>query len=56
MGHQIGIFAFMGFQTRIYPDQQPISVSFWLLMQIAMVLGFGAQNWWLIRRGIKEKM
>jgi Domain of unknown function (DUF4396) len=59
LAYQIGMFAFMGFQSRVYPDQQPISLSFWLLMQIAMVLGFATTypvNWWLIRRGIKEKM
>jgi Domain of unknown function (DUF4396) len=59
LAYQIGMFAFMGFQSWVYPDQQPTSLSFWLLMQIAMVLGFATTypvNWWLIRRGIKEKM
>lgn len=59
LAYQLGMFAFMGFQSRVYPDQQPTSLSFWLLMQIAMVLGFATTypvNWWLIRRGIKEKM
>jgi len=59
LAYQLGMFAFMGFQSRVYPDQQPTSLSFWLLMQIAMVLGFATTkpvNWWLIRCGIKEKM
>jgi hypothetical protein len=32
---------------------------FWLMMQIAMLLGFLTSypvNWWLLRKGIKEKM
>ena len=30
LAYQIGMFAFMGFQSRVYPDQRPISLSFWL--------------------------
>lgn len=41
---------------RIAPVDSP---EFWLLMQLAMLAGFATSypvNWWLIRRGIKEKM
>ncbi|WP_226582812.1 DUF4396 domain-containing protein [Acuticoccus sediminis] len=35
------------------------SVEFWFMMQLAMLCGFATSypvNWWLIRRGIKERM
>jgi hypothetical protein len=35
------------------------TAEFWFAMQFAMLAGFLASypaNWWLIRRGIKEKM
>ena len=46
-------FAIFG---RDLPKSSPV---FWFMMQIAMFLGFATAypvNWWLIRRGIKEKM
>ena len=36
-----------------------VEPEFWLLMQLAMVVGFATAypvNWLLIRRGLKEKM
>ena len=33
--------------------------EFWFAMQIAMLAGFATAfptNWWLIRKGLKEKM
>jgi hypothetical protein len=35
------------------------SFEFWFMMQIAMIVGFMTSypaNWWLIKRGLKEKM
>lgn len=62
---QIGMYGYMalayfvifrtGFGTRLEADR----VAFWFMMQIAMICGFATAypvNWWLIRRGIKEKM
>jgi hypothetical protein len=59
VAYEIGMFAWMAFRTWLYPELEPTSLSYWLMMQIAMVLGFATTypvNWWLIRRGIKEKM
>ena len=59
LAYEVGMFAFMGYRAWLYPDLQPTSWSYWLMMQGAMVLGFATTypvNWWLIRRGTKEKM
>jgi hypothetical protein len=59
VAYEIGMFAWMAFRTWLYPELEPTSLSYWLMMQVAMVLGFATTypvNWWLIRRGIKEKM
>lgn len=59
IAYQVGMFAWTGFRSWLYPDMQPVTWSYWLMMQIAMVLGFATTypvNWWLISRGIKEKM
>jgi hypothetical protein len=59
IAYEVGMFAWMGFRSWLYPDMQPVTWSYWLMMQIAMVLGFATTypvNWWLISRGIKEKM
>jgi hypothetical protein len=62
---QIGMYGMMAvgqfllfrgiFGTKLEVD----TVEFWFVMQIAMIAGFCTSypaNWWLIRRGIKEKM
>jgi hypothetical protein len=57
--YEVGMFAWMGFRAWLYPDLQPTMWTYWLMMQVAMVLGFVTTypvNWWLISRGIKEKM
>ncbi|HEY9153882.1 MAG TPA: DUF4396 domain-containing protein [Opitutaceae bacterium] len=49
----IVVFAIFG---RELPKTGPV---FWFEMQIAMLCGYGTSypvNWWLLRRGIKEKM
>jgi hypothetical protein len=59
LAYEIGMFIWMGLQSRIYPDLRPTSPTYWLMMQIAMLLGFATTypvNWWLISRGTKEAM
>jgi hypothetical protein len=59
IAYEVGMFAWMGARSWLYPDLQPTSWTYWLMMQVAMVLGFATTypvNWWLISRGIKEKM
>lgn len=45
---------------RGFGQQAPVdSTEFWFAMQIAMVAGFITSypvNWWLIRKGLKERM
>ncbi|OZI61790.1 DUF4396 domain-containing protein [Bordetella genomosp. 11] len=59
VAYEIGMFAWMALRTAVYPDLKPTQASYWFMMQIAMIVGFGTTypvNWWLIRRGIKERM
>ncbi|MCK8786941.1 DUF4396 domain-containing protein [Roseomonas sp. NAR14] len=59
LAYQVGMFGWMAFRAWLYPDLPPTNWAYWLMMQVAMVLGFGTTfpvNWWLIRRGIKERM
>jgi hypothetical protein len=62
---QIGMYGFMAFaQFYVFQHLQGRhaevdSVEFWFAMQLAMIAGFLTAypvNWWLIRRGLKEKM
>ena len=58
LAYEIGMFGWMGFRAWLYPNLEPTSWSYWLLMQVAMVLGFVTTcpvNRWLISRGIKER-
>jgi hypothetical protein len=58
---QVGMFGWMALARfalfgREIPRSSPV---FWFMMQIAMFLGFATSypvNWWLLRKGIKEKM
>lgn len=62
---QIGMYGFMAFAA-LFLFRQLIdtrlavnSVEFWFMMQIAMLCGFATAypvNWWLLRKGVKEKM
>jgi hypothetical protein len=48
------IFA-IGFGAKL----KTCSFEFWFMVQIAMMIGFITShpaNWWLISRGVKEKM
>lgn len=59
---QIGMYVWMAVvHFRLFPSPhlKPVSPVFWMMMQIAMVLGFLASapvNRWLIEAGWKEKM
>ncbi|MCY0386678.1 DUF4396 domain-containing protein [Robbsia sp. Bb-Pol-6] len=59
LAYEVGMFAWMGFRAWRFPDMVPTQWSYWFMMQIAMMIGFATTyplNWWLIKRGIKEKM
>lgn len=62
---QVGMYGFMAiahfwiFASILDVKLEVNSVEFWFMMQIAMIFGFITSypvNWWLIRKGIKEKM
>ncbi|APX22381.1 MAG: DUF4396 domain-containing protein [Rhodobacteraceae bacterium] len=62
---QVGMYGFMAI-AHFWLFKQVLGVKlevptpeFWFMMQIAMLCGFVTSypvNWWLIRKGIKEKM
>lgn len=59
VAYEVGMFIWMGIRVLLYPELEPTMWSYWFMMQIAMILGFATTypvNWWLIARGIKEKM
>ncbi len=59
VAYEVGMFAWMTFRATLYPDLQPTDWAYWLMMQIAMIVGFLTTypvNWWLIHKGINEKM
>ncbi len=62
---QVGMYGFMAvahfwlFGTILGVKLEPTRPEFWFMMQIAMLCGFITSypmNWWLIRRGVKERM
>ncbi|HZP99847.1 MAG TPA: DUF4396 domain-containing protein [Reyranella sp.] len=62
---QVGMYGFMAiahfaiFRDRLGTALRTDTVEFWFMMQVAMIFGFLTSypvNWWLIERGIKEKM
>ncbi|MBA8794089.1 hypothetical protein FHX74_001694 [Friedmanniella endophytica] len=62
---QVGMYGLMAVgQFWLFPlwfggRAEATSPVFWLLMQLAMIVGFGTAypvNWLLVRRGVKEKM
>lgn len=59
MAYEVGMFACMIAFALTFPTLEPINARYWVLMQFAMVGGFITTypvNWWLISRGVKEKM
>ncbi len=62
---QVGMYGFMAvaqfliFRGLLDARLEVASFEFWFMMQIAMIFGFITSypvNWWLLRRGIKERM
>ena len=58
---QVGMYGWMAVVTfgLVGHEIPKATFSFWFMMQIAMLAGFLTSypvNWWLLRRGIKEKM
>jgi len=58
---QIGMYGWMAIVLFVLfgPELSKASPVFWFMMQVAMLAGFLTAypvNWWLIRRGIKERM
>ncbi len=59
LAYQLGMVAWMGMRAWLYPVLEPTTWSYWLMMQVAMVFGFLTTypvNWFLIARGVKERM
>lgn len=59
LAYEVGMFAWMGISAWLFPGLSPTAWAYWLMMQVAMVLGFATTypvNWWLIQAGVKEKM
>ena len=50
----------LGVLQPLYGTRPEVSSPvFWLAMQVAMLGGFATafpMNWWLVRRGVKERM
>jgi Domain of unknown function (DUF4396) len=62
---QVGMYGFMAiaqfliFRRLLGTELEVNSVEFWFMMQVAMLAGFLTSypvNWWLLSRGIKERM
>lgn len=58
---QVGMYGGMAIATFLIfkHNLEASTFLFWFVMQLAMMLGFVAAypvNWWLIKKGIKEKM
>lgn len=59
VAYEIGMFGWMAVRTWMLPKLQPTEITYWFMMQVAMMLGFLTTypvNWWLIARGTKERM
>lgn len=60
IAYEVGMFGWMALRELVLlPGLPPTTWTYWLMMQVAMVLGFATTypvNWWLIARGTKERM
>ncbi|MDR5752895.1 MULTISPECIES: DUF4396 domain-containing protein [unclassified Caballeronia] len=59
IAYEVGMFGCMIAFAKLASPLKPTDAGYWVRMQIAMVAGFATTypvNYWLIRRGIKEKM
>ena len=58
---EVGMFGWMALTRLVLfdPPLEPNQVTYWFMMQVAMVVGFATSfpaNWLLVKRGIKERM
>ncbi len=58
---EVGMFSFMALNRLVFFSDPPgpNTLSFWFLMQLAMIVGFATSypaNWWLVKTGVKEAM
>lgn len=59
---EVGLFGWMALTYFVFftrPHLHPTEPTYWLMMQIGMVLGFFTSypiNVWLIKKGLKEAM
>ena len=57
---EVGMFGWMALMAYAFrPRLEPNQAEYWFLMQVGMVVGFVTSypaNWWLITRGVKERM
>jgi hypothetical protein len=62
LAFQVGMYAWMAFVYFVLfpqPHLKAVQPEYWSMMQIGMICGFFTSypmNWWLVRRGLKEKM
>ncbi|WP_250537000.1 DUF4396 domain-containing protein [Caballeronia sp. AZ10_KS36] len=59
VAYEVGMFGVMIAFAKLATPLEPTDSAYWVRMQLAMVAGFLTTypvNYWLIRRGIKEKM
>ncbi|WP_250537390.1 DUF4396 domain-containing protein [Caballeronia sp. AZ10_KS36] len=59
VAYEVGMFGVMIAFAKLATPLKPTDSAYWVRMQLAMVAGFLTTypvNYWLIRRGIKEKM
>ena len=58
---QVGMYGWMAAASFavLRRELHPTEIVFWFMMQLAMFAGFLASypvNWWLLRKGVKERM
>jgi hypothetical protein len=59
VAYEVGMFGVMVAFAKLASPLKPTDLAYWVRMQVAMVAGFATTypvNYWLIQRGIKEKM
>ena len=59
---EVGLFGWMALVQLVFFPVHHLTAdtaSYWFMMQLGMLLGFATAypaNWWLLRRGLKERM
>ncbi len=59
VAYEVGMFGCMIAFAKLASPLKPTDAAYWVRMQVAMVAGFATTypvNYWLIQRGVKEKM